>query len=406
MTITSNIHVGLSVWTNRTFSLGERISNLGNAYQCITAGTSSSAPTGTSSDVDNGGAAHFKWLSAIDYTDYQSWWDAITSPTTQPIVGQIWNDGVVTATLSTELMSFNSKTTTSTNNITLTCAPGESIRDSGSGALTFNASAGVAIQLPSSGVGGVNYVNISNNNFILDGIQFKDPNSTSGSTIISISGSGNRIQNCIIDGFSQAAAGASIMATGLSAATGLILKNLLCIDRATTDRSFLFIAGNATDTVRIINCTGISTTNVASGACFNSASSTSSTFIIRNCAVFGYPIDGGLAGSVGSSATVIDHCVSDATGIGFSATDGGNNLLSKTAANQFVSATTNFKLKAGADCIGAGVVDTTDIPSGDDIFRNIRDAVWDAGCYEFGVIGGSTINPRVLDPQMMKMFLI
>ena len=383
MTITSNIHVGLAAWTNHTFTLGEDCSNAGNAYRCITAGTSTAAPTGTSADVDNGGVAHFKWLSAIDFTSYNAWWTAITTPTTQPVIGQIWNHGVVTATLATAIIDFSGKTTTSTNNITLTCAPGESFRDVPGASLAFNAANGVAIQLPASGTGGINYVNISNDNFILDGLQLKDPNSTSGSTILSVSGAGCQIRNCILDGFTQASGGAIMMVTGFTAATGLVLANLLLIDRATTNRGFAFDAINATDTVHIVNCTGISTTNNTTFPCFGSNSSTSSTFIIRNCAVFGYAAAGGIGGSVGTAAAaVVDHCVSDATAIGPSATNGGSNLFSKTAANQFVSSTTNFKLKAGADCLSAGVVDTTDIPAGDDVFRTARGATWDAGAFE------------------------
>jgi hypothetical protein len=57
VTVTSNIYVGLAAWTNHTFVLGERCSNAGNAYQCITAGTSTAAPTGTSSNVVTSKAA-------------------------------------------------------------------------------------------------------------------------------------------------------------------------------------------------------------------------------------------------------------------------------------------------------------------------------------------------------------
>ena len=37
MTVTANIHIGLTAWTNSTYTLGARISTGGNAYQCITA---------------------------------------------------------------------------------------------------------------------------------------------------------------------------------------------------------------------------------------------------------------------------------------------------------------------------------------------------------------------------------
>src|SRR5579871_4797709 len=68
-----NIHFGLSAWSNKVFGPGARCSNAGNAYQCITGGSSTAAPTGTGSSINNGGAAVFKWLSAIDFTTPQAW---------------------------------------------------------------------------------------------------------------------------------------------------------------------------------------------------------------------------------------------------------------------------------------------------------------------------------------------
>jgi predicted phage baseplate assembly protein len=64
-----NVYQGLSGWTNKTYSAGDRVSNVGNAYQCITGGTSTIAPAGTGSDIAPGGVAHWKYLSAVNYDD-------------------------------------------------------------------------------------------------------------------------------------------------------------------------------------------------------------------------------------------------------------------------------------------------------------------------------------------------
>lgn len=55
----------LPAWQNHTFISGEQCQSGGLAYECITAGTSTAAPTGTGSDIAPGGGAHFKYIGVV-----------------------------------------------------------------------------------------------------------------------------------------------------------------------------------------------------------------------------------------------------------------------------------------------------------------------------------------------------
>lgn len=385
MTITSNIHTGLAAWTNHTFTLGERCGTGGNAYQCITAGTSTSAPTGTSADVDNGGTAHFKWLSAINYTGIQAWNDAIATPLTQPVIGLIWNDGVINCTLGVRNFWINGHVTTSTNTITLACAPGESFRDQPAltTPLTADSTKGVTIRGAASGTPSQSdYFWIDDDNVIIDGIQFVDPLSTSQMQIIIAWKTNFRLQGCIFDGYSQTSGGNRSMIANVGATT-YVIENCLFVDRAASNTyRAIYDTNTATTAGRVVNCTFIATASAAPLAVQVEASATNGV-VIKNTVAMGHTV---AFGSSTVAACGVDHCVLSATGLGGFATNNGSNLFSKTAANQFVSTTVDFRLKAGADCLNAGAVDTADIPSSEDIFGTSRGAAnWDVGCYEYTV---------------------
>src|SRR5216684_1655164 len=72
----------LTAWAAYSPLLGDRRTNGGNAYQCITAGTSVTGPSGTGADIIDGGTAHWTYLGvgtgAIDV--------AMSSALTGPII--------------------------------------------------------------------------------------------------------------------------------------------------------------------------------------------------------------------------------------------------------------------------------------------------------------------------------
>lgn len=119
-----------TAWANGTFSLGQRCTNAGKAYQCTNAGTSTSAPTGTGTSINNGGVAVFAYSSRVDFVDINSWvahYSAINGGTlTQPIVAYLWNDRPGTAL---NPGSINGIRTSVTADMTIKCAPGESFSD-------------------------------------------------------------------------------------------------------------------------------------------------------------------------------------------------------------------------------------------------------------------------------------
>ena len=87
MTVTSNIHIGVPAWaTGRTYAVGDRVTNVGNAYRCIAPGVSVGGPGGTASDITDG-TVHWRWISAVDFTSLTAWWASIPSTLTQPVVG-------------------------------------------------------------------------------------------------------------------------------------------------------------------------------------------------------------------------------------------------------------------------------------------------------------------------------
>lgn len=87
-----NIH-NAPAWSAATFTAGQRITNTSKAYQVTNPGTSTAAPTGTGTSINNGGVAVFKYLSGVDATSINGWVSANTGATlTQPAVLQHWND--------------------------------------------------------------------------------------------------------------------------------------------------------------------------------------------------------------------------------------------------------------------------------------------------------------------------
>src|SRR6185437_9293628 len=218
MTTTSNIFVGLTAWAPSTsYTVGNRRSNGGNAYQCTKSGTSASSggPSGTGSSITDG-AATWKFLASVDYVTVASWASGIPGTLTQPVVGQIWDCGAISTTAGVEYFHLSGHTTTSTNTITLKAAPGESFRDflasSSTQALAFNSSHGVRFVLPST-EGDTNYITVSDANVIFEGLEFQDPISNSGSSLIAIRDPGNlTINHCLMDGY--APVGNSMFDTG------------------------------------------------------------------------------------------------------------------------------------------------------------------------------------------------
>ncbi len=392
MTITSNIHPGLTAWAASTaVALGVRRSNGGNAYQCVTAGTtaSSGGPTTTGLLIQDG-TAWWTYLSHIDYTSPSAWAAGISPLTlTQPVIGQMWNDGPWAPTLAAYAQALLIPATvvpSATNTLTLTAAPGESFCDTlhrspiGSTALAYSATSGAAISFANA-AGQSNYIEIASPYTTISRLQFLDPNATSQSTSIyfDATDTGAVFDSCIVDAYAQNGVGGFLAWGG-----PMTMRNCLVIDRQpSAGTGPLDAAAYGSSPASIVNCTFIGVNNPAGSVAYSNYSTSTSTVMI-NCASFGYP--GGLVNCLGGQNTTVSNCVTDASALGLNAPiDGGGNVLGAAWASQFIGQTTDFRLKRGSSCINAGSAQPALVPGMCDIAGTSRTqgGAWDVGCWEY-----------------------
>jgi trimeric autotransporter adhesin len=363
-----NVHVGLAAWSNHTFTVGEDCSNAGNAYRCITAGTSTAAPTGTGANIAPGGVAHFKWLSAIDYTSLQAVADAQWNSLIVDSEVWIWNHGVIPCVAGTTLFYWPAPTTPHTLKLKIRPAPGEGLYEKSGIPLAWDPTNGVAIQLPAGADSAINYLYVEASNVTFEGIQFQNPRQGGTATPLMMVGANPTIRKCLFDVY-----GRSSVKNVELAAPGVLVDTCLFLDRHSTAPQNLL--GVTTGASKIINSLFVATAAAGVGQAVYVEDTVAAGRVIRNSAIFGWataePIWSGAANII-----TADHCITDRTSnLGDITVDGGNNLLGKVLSNQ-VRSTSDFRLKTGADCIGAGVVDT-DSPQG--FFGNLRGTAADIG---------------------------
>lgn len=380
--VTSNIHAGIVAWAGgQAYAVGNRRSNSGNAYQCTRAGTSglSGGPTGTGTNITDG-SCRWEYLSAVGYTSIADWLNSIPATRTDAYTGLLWNDAQITTAANTPFAYIGGHAGGSSSNlITLTTAPGESFRDAG-GALAYNAAAGVSFLAPNT-AGGTNYLWIDDDWVVIDGLQLKDPLSTSSCSLIGGGGSNVTIQNCLVDGYSQGG-GARIIGFGASSVVALL-------NSAVWDRSGTY--GNPTcllpapGTV-VVNNTFIFTTYVAGAACLDASNNnTAQSETARNNIFINYDVPMVAVSPNNQWASDHNGYTASSYAAGNTGTDSGGSVFSLVVANEFVgSITSNVRKRWGARCVDAGAADTTDIPSATDIFGVSRPqgAAWDIGADE------------------------
>jgi hypothetical protein len=409
----SNIHPGLPGWSPGSYVLGQRFSNGGEAYQCIQAGNSTVPPTGTGSFIQSVPAsgfssgfssgwgnpadtAAFKWLSHIDYTNLQAWANDLmaaysASGLPAPVTALVWNDSTLTSPINTQHLFYVGIPNNGVPTL-ITCAPGESFRDSSGNPLAFNAAKGVAFVAPATGaeINASEYFAIDVANVTIDGLQFRDLNQTgnganSGNDAAILIGAGSNasnltIQNCVIDGFHLA----------YFVGTNQWLKNCLLINEQTqqnaTGSPLWPVKWDFGSTGGAVNCTGIGFNPTGICSIFTTLGGIGQAQMI-NTTVFGVG-NAFFAQNTGGSISA-DHCALDQSSLsgtsGLTTTDLGGNLLNLVATNQFISAANDFRLKAISGLIDRGRADAADLPSAQDIYRTPRPQGlgWDIGAFEF-----------------------
>ena len=392
MVAVSNVHIGLSAWAaNQAVTQGARCSNGGNAYQCISSGTTaaSGGPTGTGLIITDG-TATWTWLSAINYTSMSAWTSSLPTTLSQPVVASLWNDALIQPNLAQydSWISLTGITTSSANTITINCAPGESFRDwlrirPQARALAWQGTtAGVAVDFTGS-VGSSNYIYFNSPYITLDGLQIRDTSTSDTSTLVFVdaSASNNVIQNCLIDGIAQA--GGAIIVDIY--ATSCKILNSVLIDRQPSNSYEVNFRVDTSATLSLVNTTIAYVNTPNSGlSCIVNDNSAVNSVVALNCMSLNFPFGFNAVNTAGACS--VSYSVLTSSTVGNQTTDGGNNLVSQSAASLIVSPYTDLRLKAGSPAINAGSNSAkTSIPTMDDIAGTKRSPTgpWDAGAWEF-----------------------
>jgi hypothetical protein len=382
MTITSNLHIGLLPWTNgQSYAPASRVASAGCAYQCSIGGVAGAggagvAPSGIGEAMADGLAntgAFWTYLSPIDYSSLADWAASLPAMLTEPVVGWLWNDAALVTMPGIACLVLVGHITSVINTITLTCAPGESFRDTLRGVdAALAITNGVAFWFPNV-VGDCIYFDVSDSNVIIDAIQFIDPLPTSLASLLqSAAGTTNvTVQNCIFDGYSQD----NCPIIDIDGITGAVVNSLI-IDRTSNGTMTTgLLVGAAATAVAIVNCTAVNVGHAPQGTPIAVAAGGAGV-IVRNCALYQY------ANPLGFGITA-DHCATDAATLG-SATDAGDNALQTASNKQFVS-DVDFRLNGLGDCVDQGVTDVSNIPSATDILGYARPQgiAWSIGAAEY-----------------------
>jgi len=326
---------------------------------------------------------------------------------TQPLVAQVWNNnGTITTPAGTPFLTLTGHTTSASNTITITAAPGESFQSatmtSGSGdpfssvfsgafgggttvsqvSLAFSATAGVSFSVPASSSQNTAYFNISDSNVTVSGLQIKSPNATDTSSLLRVAQTAT-VQDCILDGFGQGGGAAIVSATLSGSATNaLTLVNCLVVDRAAspgTGAATVLTNYGAT----VANCTFVAVNSPTALVGLSETGGSGVAVVYSNNIAIGYAAADVAVAASGASVTVDHGLFSAASLTGAGVTLGAGNLYGKTAAATFVSATADFRVLPASAAPGAGATDTAAIPSATDIYGLSRPAGdWTIGAYQ------------------------
>lgn len=293
-----------------------------------------------------------------DFANLADWFAAIPGTLAEPEIGEVYNDSLFTLTAT---MDFTGKTVGAFS-ITLRPATGQGFADSASGGgfkLDFNQTQGAAF---SETTGYLNpMIRQRQAGMTIQGLQFRTTTGNSGTFQCDVNAV---LKNCIIDGNGNT----NVASRATLVIDGTVI-NCLIIHRNNTDNYTTVIEYGG----KAINCTAVRPSGLsANGIGFREAGGT--TNIVDNCAAFNFTTSFTASGWDSSSDY---NCADDANA------PGSNSQQSKTYANQFVSTTDDWRLKAGADCINHGNTDATNAPA--DIVGTTRGAttLGDIGCWEF-----------------------
>ena len=375
MTTTANLH-NCAAWTTLTaYTVGQRRSNDSapvKAYECITAGTSLTGPTGTGVNIADG-SVRWKYLSAVDYTSLSA---AIAGIGTlsAPTELLFWND----AEWAMNAVAVSGNTTTVTNTLTLKPAAGEGFRSNATATtnpLRYDQSKGVGIASNSNydGPFSVNQAYVT-----VFGLQCRGGTASQSYTmgIGTAGGATAVVDSCILD---NGAAGnaAPCLANVASTTGGYLFRNTLFVVNVASYAVVAFYAGT------YANCTIVrSAITAATGSALQTSYGTGPT--VKNAALFGFTsLSSGQTPTFTSCATDIASPPAGVTG--------GLVYASQFQNTGATASSRDFRAKTGAGLLDAGATDTTNVPAANDITGTARPqgSAWDIGAWELLASGAA-----------------
>lgn len=412
MTITQNLCIGFASWatlTNYGSVAGVRVINGSNAYELISAGGISGAtgPTGTGSSISDG-TCTWKFLVTPDFTSFSSWtgqsgWPALTSD----YIALLWKpnntgsstDGKISLSAGTfGPAAVTIAANTSSFKVTLSVAAGESLFD-GNNALWPNAQFGVLLYLTNSPGNAYSAMfnlepttgsSTSPHGFYFSRLQFD----AAGLASFASNNDNSHIaycntNDCIFRGASNGIGNGLITMAGNGSFGDY--SNTTFMDLATGTFATIISHNNPSSAI----CCTFYAPNSPTAASAMEMSYGYTSSVVQDCMFFGYTTP--LAVRAGGSNNYLSsHNITDKSSLGSRVTDTGS-LFSKTAANQFVSVTSDLRLKAGADAIDAGIDTHVAYPNTAlDSFGTARPqgSAYDQGAYEYLAAGPTFIAAR------------
>ena len=291
--------------------------------------------------------------TTMDYSTLAAWIAACPANLVTAVdtwEGECYDQGEFTA--ATTPLTIAGITTDATHNVQLRCATGASFRDKAgvrSNALDYNGTTGAGVAITCSGVYISDIITSSVAFTTITGVQVKSIATGGARTGISCTAGGNNtITNCL----SRAPE-----PFYLPVATAKLYN---CLGIGTVSGQSCFTANSASS--EMIGCTAVFPGSGNTVAAFSTYPY--GTALIKDCAGFGFSAF--QVGAGGATAGSGSNCTDNATAFGTTTA----NQVSKTFANQFVSTTTDFRVKAGADLISNGTYDALADPDISKFTRN------------------------------------
>lgn len=283
--------------------------------------------------------------SSRDYSTLQAWEDAC--PANLVTSDQIWRGECYNDSQFTGTLNISGVTTDATRYIELTTATGQSFQDDAgvrSLPLRYDQSKGVGVSTTTAFTAAiessVDYTRIS---------KLQITSSGTHANALYFRAQNGVAENCIIYGSTSLTNNVQL---GLSAT----LKNSVIYGVAETGVTF------ESNNAQLLGCTLVKPGAAGTASALNAFTHTSGN-IVANCAIFNYNTTVNVAGRFSN----LDYCVTDLASPGVASETG--SLFSKTFSSQFENVTStgaaDWRVKAGADLLGAGLPSYTGMLAAD-----------------------------------------